>query len=94
MNCPELVRLLGDTEPGDVILIDLGDAQKQITDKQQAIVSLDLPTRHLALTRVVSDDFTRSMFSAVFEVKFDCAEPLCFGKHNLSPEGPGKHPPP
>ncbi|EPS1980936.1 recombinase family protein, partial [Klebsiella variicola] len=56
MNLPELIRLLGDAEPGDVILIEqvdrltrLDDAgwetlRKQITDKQLAIVSLDLPT--------------------------------------------------
>lgn len=72
MNRPELIRLLGDAEPGDVILIEqidrltrLDDAgweplRKQITDKQLAIVSLDLPTSHLALSSTVSDDFTRS----------------------------------
>ncbi|MDM9541510.1 recombinase family protein, partial [Klebsiella pneumoniae] len=74
---PELIRLLGDAEPGDVILIEqvdrltrLDDAgwetlRKQITDKQLAIVSLDLPTSHLALSSTVSDDFTRSMLKAV-----------------------------
>ncbi len=77
MNRPELIRLLGDAEPGDVILIEqvdrltrLDDAgwetlRKQITDKQLAIVSLDLPTSHLALSSTVSDDFTRSMLKAV-----------------------------
>ncbi len=77
MNLPELIRLLGDAEPGDVILIEqvdrltrLDDAgwetlRKQITDKQLAIVSLDLPTSHLALSSTVSDDFTRSMLKAV-----------------------------
>ncbi|MEH4990365.1 recombinase family protein [Enterobacter asburiae] len=83
MNRPELVRLLGDAEPGDVILIEqvdrlsrLDDAgwetlRKQIADKQLAVVSLDLPTSHLALTRTVSDDFTRSMLKAVNGMMLD-----------------------
>lgn len=70
MNRPELSRLLGDAEPGDVILIEqidrltcLDDAgwetlRKQITDKQLTIVSLALPTSHLALSSTISDDFT------------------------------------
>ncbi|EOF6004814.1 recombinase family protein [Salmonella enterica] len=83
MNRPELIRLLGDAEPGDVILIEqvdrltrLDDAgwetlRKQITDKQLAIVSLDLPTSHLALSCAVSDDFTRSMLKAVNSMMLD-----------------------
>lgn len=83
MNRPELIRLLGDAEPGDVILIEqvdrltrLDDAvwetlRKQITDKQLAIVSLDLPTSHLALSSTVSDDFTRSMLKAVNSMMLD-----------------------
>ena len=83
MNRPELIRLLGDAEPGDVILIEqvdrltrLDDAgwetlRKQITDKQLAIVSLDLPTSHLALSSTVSDDFTRSMLKAVNGMMLD-----------------------
>ncbi|EAM8512197.1 serine recombinase, partial [Salmonella enterica] len=83
MNRPELIRLLEDAEPGDVILIEqvdrltrLDDAgwetlRKQITDKQLAIVSLDLPTSHLALSSTVSDDFTRSMLKAVNGMMLD-----------------------
>jgi len=83
MNRPELIRLLGDAEPGDVILIEqvdrltrLDDAgwetlRKQITDKQLAIVSLDLPTSHLVLSSTVSDDFTRSMQKAVNGMMLD-----------------------
>ncbi|HBY5198089.1 TPA: serine recombinase, partial [Klebsiella pneumoniae] len=75
--------LLGDAEPGDVILIEqvdrltrLDDAgwetlRKQITDKQLAIVSLDLPTSHLALSSTVSDAFTRSMLKAVNGMMLD-----------------------
>lgn len=77
MNRPELIRLLDDAEPGDIILIEqvdrlsrLNDAgweilRKQITDKQLSIVSLDLPTSHLALTSIARDEFTRSMLKAV-----------------------------
>jgi len=83
MNRPELIRLLEDAEPGDVILIEqvdrlsrLDDAgwetlRKQIADKQLAVVSLDLPTSHLALTSVASDEFTRSMLKAVNGMMLD-----------------------
>ncbi len=77
MNRPELIRLLDDAEPGDIILIEQVDwlsrlndtgweiLRKQITDKQLSIVSLDLPTSHLALTSIASDEFTCSMLKAV-----------------------------
>jgi len=83
MNRPELLRLLDDAEPGDIILIEqvdrlsrLDDAgwemlRKQIADKQLAVVSLDLPTSHLALTSVASDEFTRSMLKAVNGMMLD-----------------------
>ena len=83
MNRPELIRLLEDAEPGDIILIEQVDRltrlddggwetlRKQITDKQLAIVSLDLPTSHLALSSTVSDDFTRSMLKAVNGMMLD-----------------------
>lgn len=83
MNRPELLRLLEDAEPGDVILTEqvdrlsrLDDAgwntlRKEITDKQLSIVSLDLPTSHLALTSTVSDDFTRCMLKAVNGMMLD-----------------------
>jgi len=83
VNRPELLCLLDDAEPGDVILIEqvdrlsrLDDAgwktlRKQIADKQLAVVSLDLPTSHLALTSVASDDFTRNMLKAVNGMMLD-----------------------
>ena len=83
INRPELLRLLEDAEPGDVILTEQVDRlsrldetgwntlRKQITDKQLSIVSLDLPTSHLALTSTVSDDFTRSMLKAVNGMMLD-----------------------
>lgn len=64
MNLPELIRLIGDANPGNIIFrlgrlddVDWDTLRKQITDKQLAIVSLVLPTRHLALTSAVIDDF-------------------------------------
>ncbi|MEG2042244.1 MAG: recombinase family protein [Hafnia sp.] len=83
LNRPELTRMLSDMEPGDVILIEQVDRlsrlddtgwetlRKQITDKQLSVVSLDLPTSHLALTNVTGDDFTRSMLKAVNGMMLD-----------------------
>ncbi|HAK0381649.1 TPA: recombinase family protein [Salmonella enterica] len=83
MNRPELIRLLDDAELGDIILIEQVDRlsrlndvgwellRKQITDKQLSIVSLDLPTSHLALTSIASDEFTRSMLKAVNGMMLD-----------------------
>ncbi|WP_201483763.1 recombinase family protein [Escherichia coli] len=83
LNRPELARMLSDMEPGDVILIEqvdrlsrLNDAgweilRKEITDKRLSVVSLDLPTSHIALTNAVSDDFTRSMLKAVNSMMLD-----------------------
>ena len=83
LNRPELTRMLADMEPGDVILIEqvdrlsrLNDAgwvilRKEITDKRLSVVSLDLPTSHMALTNAVRDDFTRSMLKAVNGMMLD-----------------------
>ncbi|ECH8659935.1 serine recombinase [Salmonella enterica subsp. enterica] len=83
LNRPELTRMLSDMEPGDVILIEqvdrlsrLNDAgwqilRKEITDKRLSVVSLDLPTSHMALTNAVNDDFTRSMLKAVNGMMLD-----------------------
>lgn len=83
MTRPKLVQLLEEAEPGDIILIEQVDRlsrlddvgwealRKQITDKQLSIVSLDLPTSHLALNNDVSDEFTRSMLKAVNGMMLD-----------------------
>lgn len=75
--------MLSDMELGEVILIEqvdrlsrLNDAgweilRKEITDKRLSVVSLDLPTSHIALTNTVSDDFTRSMLKAVNSMMLD-----------------------
>jgi DNA invertase Pin-like site-specific DNA recombinase len=83
MNRPELLRLLDDAEPGDVILIEqvgrlsrLDDEgwnilRKQIADKQLSVVSLDLPTSYLALNNSVTDSFTHSMLKAINAMMLD-----------------------
>ncbi|MEZ6878778.1 recombinase family protein [Enterobacter sp. KBR-315C3_2022] len=83
LNRAELTRMLSDMEPGDVILIEqvdrlsrLNDAgweilRKEIADKGLSVVSLDLPTSHLALSSTVSDEFTRSMLKAVNGMMLD-----------------------
>ena len=45
--------------------------RKEITDKRLSVVSLDLPTSHMALTNAVNDDFTRSMLKAVNGMMLD-----------------------
>lgn len=83
MNRPELLRLLDDAEPGDVILIEQVDRlsrlddegwnmlRKQIADKQLSVVSLDLPTSYLALNNSVTDSFTHSMLKAINGMMLD-----------------------
>ncbi|EBW7114458.1 serine recombinase [Salmonella enterica subsp. enterica serovar Telelkebir] len=80
---PELMRLLNDAEPGDLILVEqvdrlsrLDDAGWQrlkriIEEKRLAVISLDLPTSHVALTRQGADEFTRSMLSAINSMMLD-----------------------
>lgn len=75
--------MLSDMELGEVILIEQVDRlsrlndvgweilRKEITDKRLSVVSLDLPTSHIALTNTVSDDFTRSMLKAVNSMMLD-----------------------
>lgn len=74
---PELLRLLDDAEPGDIILVEQVDRLSRLDDKgwdklklmikekSLSIISLDLPTSHIALTNQGNDEFTRSMLSAV-----------------------------
>lgn len=59
---PELLRLLDDTAPGDIILIEQVDRLSRLDDegwqnlkhliqeKRLVVVSLDLPTSHMVLT--------------------------------------------
>ena len=78
---PELFRLLADSKPGDVLLIEQVDRLSRMTDsdwrklraeldaRQVRVVALDLPTSwQLA---VPGDEFTRRMFAALNAMMLD-----------------------
>lgn len=79
---PELFRLLSDSEPGDVLLLEqvdrlsrltTGDWQRlkaEIKAKGVFIVALDLPTSWTMLT-AKADDFTGRMFGAINDMLLD-----------------------
>src|SRR5690554_6853647 len=69
----ELARLIDDSQPGDILLVEQVDRLTRLTkgdwDRLKGaiqsaglrVVSLDLPTSHTALTVNASDDFTGRM---------------------------------
>lgn len=78
---PELFRLLADSKPGDVLLVEQVDRLSRLTEadwrklraevdaKQVRIVALDLPTSwQMAAT---GDEFTRRMFAAINSMLLD-----------------------
>ena len=78
---PELFRLLADSKPGDVLLVEQVDRLSRLTDsdwrklraeldaKQVRVVALDLPTSwQMAST---GDEFTRRMFAAINAMLLD-----------------------
>ena len=79
---PELFRLLGDSEPGDVLLLEQVDRLSRLTTsdwerlkgdikaKGVRIVALDLPTSWMFL-RASEDDFTSRMVGAINEMLLD-----------------------
>lgn len=79
----ELMRLLSDSGPGDVLLIEQVDRLTRLTRDdwdslktaiQKAgvrVVSLDLPTSHAAMRVVSGDDFTGRMLDAVNAMLLD-----------------------
>ncbi|GGE25492.1 resolvase [Aureimonas endophytica] len=78
---PELFRLLADSRPGDVLLIEqvdrlsrltAGDWQKlraELDARQVRVVALDLPTSWMLAT--ASDDFTGRMFQTMNAMLLD-----------------------
>ena len=78
---PELFRLLGDCEPGDVLLIEQVDRlsrlsaadwiklRREIDARQVRIVALDLPTSWSLAAP--ADDFTARMFAALNGMMLD-----------------------
>lgn len=81
LDRPELFRLLGDCEPGDVLLVEQVDRLSRLSSsdwmklraeidvKQVRIVALDLPTSWGLATH--PDDFTARMFSAINSMMLD-----------------------
>ena len=78
---PELFRLLANSKPGDVLLVEQVDRLSRLTDgdwrklraeldaKQVRVVALDLPTSwQMAAT---GDEFTRRMFAAINAMLLD-----------------------
>src|SRR5580698_9837429 len=78
---PELFRLIADSRPGDVLLIEQVDLLSRLTAsdwqklraeldaKQIRVVALDLPTSWLLAAP--ADDFTARMFGAVNGMMLD-----------------------
>ncbi len=78
---PELFRLIADSKPGDVLLIEQVDRLSRLTEgdwrklraeldaKQIRVVALDLPTSWMLANE--GDDFTRRMFGAVNAMMLD-----------------------
>jgi len=79
---PELFRLLADSRPGDVLLVEQVDRLSRLTDadwkrlraeidaKQVRIVALDLPTSWMLLNSA-KDDFSGRMLSAINGMMLD-----------------------
>jgi len=77
---PELFRLIADSKPGDVLLIEQVDRLSRLTEgdwrklradldaKQIRVVALDLPTSWILAS---ADEFTSRMFSAVNGMMLD-----------------------
>ena len=80
LACPELFRLLNDSQAGDVLLIEQVDRlsrltaadweklKAELTARRVRVVALDLPT---SWTMVTGDDFTARMFDAINGILLD-----------------------
>lgn len=80
---PELMRLLHDSLPGDIILVESVDRLSRlkredweslracINSKGLRVVSVDLPTSHAAMKSESSDEFTSRMLDAVNNMMLD-----------------------
>jgi DNA invertase Pin-like site-specific DNA recombinase len=81
LSRPELFRLIADSRPGDVLLVEQVDRLSRLTDadwrklraeldaKQVRVVALDLPTSWMLAS--AGDDFTKRMFAAVNAMMLD-----------------------
>jgi DNA invertase Pin-like site-specific DNA recombinase len=81
LHRPELFRLLADSQPGDILLIEQVDRlsrlttdgwnrlRAELTARQIRVVALDLPTSWMLATP--SDEFTGRMFAAINGMMLD-----------------------
>lgn len=80
---PELLRLLDDTAKGDAIIIEQIDRlsrldekswfalKEMLHEKELKVISLDLPTSHIAFSPQITDEFTSSMIKAINSMMMD-----------------------
>lgn len=80
---PELMRLIEDAQPGDVLLLEQVDRLARLTqgdwetlkgmiqNKGLRIVALDLPTSHGLMRTAQGDDFTSRMLGAINAMLLD-----------------------
>ncbi|EEZ39089.1 site-specific recombinase resolvase family [Photobacterium damselae subsp. damselae CIP 102761] len=80
---PELLHLLEDAAIGDAILIEQIDRlsrldeaswfklKEMLHEKELKVISLDLPTSHIALSPQITDEFTGSMIKAINNMMMD-----------------------
>lgn len=80
---PELLRLLDDAAIGDAIIIEQIDRLSRLDEqswfklkeilhkKALKVISLDLPTSHMAFAPQITDEFTGSMLKAINSMMMD-----------------------
>jgi len=80
---PELLRLLDDAKKGDAIIIEQIDRlsrldekswftlKEMLHEKELKVISLDLPTSHIAFSPQITDEFTGSMIKAINSMMMD-----------------------
>ena len=80
---PELLRLLDDAAKGDAIIIEQIDRlsrldekswftlKEMLLEKELKVISLDLPTSHIAFSPQITDEFTGSMIKAINSMMMD-----------------------
>lgn len=80
---PELLRLLSDAAKGDAIIIEQIDRlsrldekswftlKEMLREKELKVISLDLPTSHIAFSPQIADEFTGSMIKAINGMMMD-----------------------
>jgi DNA invertase Pin-like site-specific DNA recombinase len=82
---PELFKLLDNTQPGDILLVEQVDRLSRLTEgdwqklraiikaKEVRVVALDLPTSHqfMTATTTTADAFTSRMLAAINDMLLD-----------------------